>query len=75
MGGTTLDCRQASLLPALFYSEAALLKGSRMCLHCPVGVSTDVSEKDGWQHMLFQNVYVPLNVNGAVTDVTVTRGH
>ncbi len=27
----------------------------------------------GWKHMLLQNLYVPLSVNGAFTDVQVTH--
>ena len=41
--------------------------------HCLVEISRDISEKNGRQHMLLQNLYASFSINGAFTEVQVTH--
>lgn len=68
------DCTQAGLVLAAFYSEAMLLElVQNEAHHYLAERCRDVPEKDGWKHMLLHNLNVPLSINGAPTDVTVTH--
>ena len=72
--GDGSGCRQASLVPVLFYYESTVFwHVQNVAWHCLAEISRDIPEKDRWQHMLLQNLCVPFSINGAFTDMQVTH--